>query len=563
VQYLRRWLQRPFFIGILLALLATTAYLRVLDAPFIWDDEVMVVGNGLIRSLDNIPAILTTSPFGQKLTASEFYRPFQTLSYAFDYSIWQLNPLGYRLTNLALHILAVWIVFSLVGRLGYSRWVAVGTAAIIAVHPINMEAVSYVSGRGDALYFLVCLAIFRAMLSLNRRRWWWIPILIVFYAVALLTKENAVPFGLLMIGYFLILKGPQSNRLQKSVAGVLGGMSLAYAGMRAYFIADQGNRILSWIAATDLSGRLMTIPYCIWTYVRLAFVPYPLHMEYHYVETTWMTPYLWIAMPVIAALGYAVWRFSTNRNQTLFFLIWFLLCFGPVLQLVPLAATVREHWASLAFVGLWIAVVSVTYEGCRRYPNIWAVGMGIFVAGLWGATVIRNGDWSDPLTLYQHDSELEPRSFLLHNNVGVELYRQRDFAGAKLAFEKANEFSPAPEGYGTSLNNLGVIHENLGDLQMAEDLFRKSIKASQYELAYTNLARLLLKRGDAVQAGVCVSDGLTIYPYNGMLHLYWVAALFAQNRRDDAEMAAQKLLVLYPEYSRQVTMLRGSGLPQK
>ncbi len=556
MHYLRRWIQNPFIILVILAVLAVSAYINVLDGSFIWDDEVMVPGNGLIRSLDNVPAILTTSPFGGRLNASDFYRPFQTLSYAIDYSIWGLDPFGFHLTNLLLHALTALILFSLLRRLGYSLWVAGGVSAIFAVHPINTESVSYISGRGDVMYLLLCVSVFWLFTVTKLRRAWIIPVSLGIYWIALLTKENSVPLGVMLAGLiFFPVFGPL-NRTQKISAGLLAASSVCYAGIRAYFLASEGNTVLSWIANAPLITRIKTIPYCLWTYFRLFVVPYPLHMEYHYVETSWFNPYFLIGLPVIASVGYFIWRYSPSRRQTVFWGIWIVVCLGPVLQFAPLAATVREHWATMAGIGFWIAVLSAL-DHREKYKLGIAIGLISCIAGYWSLTVVRNEDWRDPLRLYQHDAALEPKSFLLHNNVGVELFRKNDAMGAKKAFEASIENSPnQPFGYGTALNNLGAIYEGLGEFSKAEELYIKSIESSQYELAYCNLARVLMMRAEGPKAIKYVQQGLEHYPYNATLKLMMVGALFSTGHPDDAEREARTLLTMYPEYGNQVDDIR-------
>ncbi len=556
VYSLRSWIQSPFVILVALVLLATSAYINVLDGKFIWDDEVMVAGNGLIRSLDNIPAILTTSPFGGRLNASDFYRPFQTLSYAVDYSIWGLDPTGFHLTNLILHGITVLVLFILLRRLGYSSWVSGGVSAIFAVHPLNTESVSYISGRGDVMYLLLCLSVFWLFTVTTFRRAWIIPISLGLYWVALLTKENSVPLGVMLAGLIVFPVFGNLNKTQKISAGLLAASSIFYSGLRAYFLASDGNTILSWIANADLMTRIKTIPYCVVTYFRLFILPYPLHMEYHYVETSWLNPYLWVGMPFIAFAGFVIWKYSLSRAKTVFWMVWIMVCLGPVLQLVPLASTVREHWATMAELGFWVAVLSVL--DIQSKSKLWVTtGLICGIAVYWSLTVVRNEDWRDPIQLYRHDVAFEPKSFLLHNNLGVELFRKNELSGAKIEFEAAIDTSPnQPLGYGTALNNLGAIYEGRGDLVKAEGLYIKAIESSQYELAYCNLARVLLIRGDVANALNYVHQGIEHYPYNATLKLMLVGALFSGHHPDDAEREARNLLMMYPEYGSQVDFLR-------
>jgi len=98
----RKWVIAVVFSLIVLGL---CNYTNSINNPFIWDDFNFIERNPNIRSWQNIPAILkenVTSGVIQKESSS--YRPLQMLTYLADYSIWRLDPKGYHLTNIFLHL---------------------------------------------------------------------------------------------------------------------------------------------------------------------------------------------------------------------------------------------------------------------------------------------------------------------------------------------------------------------------------------------------------------------------------------------------------------------------
>ena len=92
-------------------------YHNIIQAPFLWDDEVMVTGNHFIKENLSVSKIFTHGAFGETLANSRFYRPLQILSYALDYQIWGLNSLGFHLTNILIHILTCAILLLLLKSL--------------------------------------------------------------------------------------------------------------------------------------------------------------------------------------------------------------------------------------------------------------------------------------------------------------------------------------------------------------------------------------------------------------------------------------------------------------
>lgn len=92
--------------------------------------------------------------------SSNLFRPLSTLSFWFEYSFlgYAQIPLGYQLTNLALHLANSVLLFALARRLRITTVFAIGTAALYAVHPIATEVVANIVGRSDLLATLAMLS---------------------------------------------------------------------------------------------------------------------------------------------------------------------------------------------------------------------------------------------------------------------------------------------------------------------------------------------------------------------------------------------------------------------
>lgn len=109
---LSRLLSRSYRVLLLFALLGGGIYLNSLDNPFQYDDDVIVVHNMNIQEAGNIPRFFVEPQLGAtdpKL--SNHYRPLVVTSYAIDYAIGGLNPVGYHVVNLAFHVGTAFLVF--------------------------------------------------------------------------------------------------------------------------------------------------------------------------------------------------------------------------------------------------------------------------------------------------------------------------------------------------------------------------------------------------------------------------------------------------------------------
>src|SRR4051794_31188229 len=149
---------------LLLVLLGLGARFPALQGQLIWDDRLLVQGNPLIRS-----PVLILEAFRHYLfpgTYSGHYRPVQTVSYIFDYLIWNADTFGYHLSNLCFHLSSALLLYFLLTKLlaplsGLNRKSEIAAflvALLWAVHPVHSGAVDYISGRADSLAFLFSCA---------------------------------------------------------------------------------------------------------------------------------------------------------------------------------------------------------------------------------------------------------------------------------------------------------------------------------------------------------------------------------------------------------------------
>ena len=113
-------------------------YFNSLPNEFIFDD-VPLVQNSLWITSGNFADILRS------------YRPLRYISYALDYRIFGMNPAGFRLMNMIYHALSVLALFWALKMFGLTKRAAFVSALIFAVHPVNTDAVAYISGRRDVL----------------------------------------------------------------------------------------------------------------------------------------------------------------------------------------------------------------------------------------------------------------------------------------------------------------------------------------------------------------------------------------------------------------------------
>src|SRR4030042_304059 len=199
----------PVFTISLLILLVAGLYFNSLGNQFTnWDDS-MIYSNSQVKSLDwkNLRTIFT-------LHKASTYQPIRVLSYAIDYHFWNLNPLGYHITNIFFYILTcIMVYFTLLHLSNHLREkaspdshgrVAIFGALLFAAHPVHVEAGTWVAARKEVLQgFFFFLAFFLYMKAGEEaeRKTFYLSLVIVFVVFAILSKPSAVVFPAVILVY--------------------------------------------------------------------------------------------------------------------------------------------------------------------------------------------------------------------------------------------------------------------------------------------------------------------------------------------------------------------------
>lgn len=179
------------------------------DFQYQWDDHWVVMNHYTTGGFhwSNIYHIFTDFYHGQ-------YSPLNQMNYLIIYSLFNYSPSAFHLANLGWHLLNVLLVFAFLDTFlnsspklstSNNRKIAFFTAFIWGIHPVNVEAVSWLSASKiliySSFYLFALLSYLKFCKTRNILYYWWT--LILFFC-SFLAKEQAVVFSLciLLIDYF-------------------------------------------------------------------------------------------------------------------------------------------------------------------------------------------------------------------------------------------------------------------------------------------------------------------------------------------------------------------------
>ncbi len=208
--------------AILVAAAAVWPYRDAARYFFTGVDTLTLIEYSRVRSPGDVGRLLTTplmygpkkfNAFASPLLFN--YRPLSSLTFAADYALWKLNPLGYHLRDLAIHAaVSVLLFFVLAALFAGDRAAALLGSLIFAAHPVLAEAVPCISRRQDplaALFMLLSLRLLMLSAGGGRRARLGMPLSAAAFLLAVGAKETAVilPGAALL---WLLLFGAERGR---------------------------------------------------------------------------------------------------------------------------------------------------------------------------------------------------------------------------------------------------------------------------------------------------------------------------------------------------------------
>jgi tetratricopeptide (TPR) repeat protein len=564
---------------ILLVLLGVIVYLNSRQGEFVWDDYSSVKNNAYIRSWKLAPCVFTKDLVVAVFKQHNTYRPLETITYMIDYFFWKLNPQGYHLTNIFLHILTVLCLYEVIMLLFGNSSLALGTAALFLVHPVHVEVVSYISGRNDilALLFMLLSFIFYIKCTQARNPVFYLSAFLS-YGLALLSKENALILPLLLLLYHYAFRKKINLLCFISVVSLAG----IFVFLRLTLLKSA---LLKLSTIETVFDRLPGVFAALVDYLRLLFVPFNLHMDYGKLLFSWADPKVLLGVLIFLSLLLVGWRKRKTDTLVFFSIAWFFLAFLPVSNIYALPFYMAEHWLYVPSIGFFLFVVqrilslsqtkktkpyaslvhsrpeNRTLQGADeqlsrsvfrfKKPRAFSPRSFIFIGLLCFyslLTIHQNNYWRDPIAFYQRTLRFSPDKSGLYNNLGM-VYEERGLTGeAVIAYQKAIECNPDSV---QSYNNLGLLYSSLGRQAEAILLYKKAIRLNPlYPDSYNNLAVIdatLNKSGEAIELcrkAVELNPNYVSAYYNlGTIYL-------GLDRYGEAITVFQKVLELNPVYAK-------------
>ncbi|HLM79465.1 MAG TPA: tetratricopeptide repeat protein [Terriglobales bacterium] len=432
--------------------LALAIYSRSLFCGFIRDDVPQIVNNPQVQSWQYFPRLLGShlwSQFGPSWTVL-FYRPLFSVWMLLVHTVGGLSPWVWHLSNVLLHVAATYLVFRLCRRLMGSDIGAGVAAAVFAVHPIHVDAVTWVSASCELLFTLFTLGSILVLLGDNtaaeRPK---VLASAALYGAGLFAKETGVALVLILIVVAWVrLRGQVKGGLAKRL-WLAGSPYIAATGiyvLARWFVMHQVGTEAgehSWAEVIFSGSSVMLF------YLKKLIIPLGLSGSYMNPLTASPTASFSLELVAIAAgvaiVSWFAFRYSPVLGLAAALMLAPILPALAVVRIYPQGDMTHDRYLYLASVGLCLMVgMLVAKLWSMRKPAKLAVVavMGVVLAALSAVTFAQQKFYHDNFAFYRRVIETNPSDGMAYGLLGNEYMDQGNTDLALDLFRKAHQISP-------------------------------------------------------------------------------------------------------------------------
>jgi tetratricopeptide (TPR) repeat protein len=501
-QTLKTWLRTHKIVLLVLIGIVCLLYLFTLNYAFVSDDIFGI----LDRNLSDFSWV--------KMSPLQFVKPLQ---YYFTHAIFGATPWAFRLPNILSHCGVVIITYAILEKL-INKYTAIFTALLVAVHPLMIESVTWISGGGHTNYTLFCLLSLLFYQLKSKSKWYYLAS-IVSFLIALLISEKAMMFPAVIMLYILLFENMKKNWFLLISFSLLSGFwVLQYAG----FMSNRADYLSSnFTKSSTQVSPLIRIPNSIGSYLYLLVWPNELSL-YHTDFESNSPKFLIMVTSTLSTLFFGLYAFFRSKKDEwlkpiVFFLGVFYISLLPTLVPGGLVWIVAERYVYFGTIFL-LAIIGTLLDRLRQKMKrldevIIILGMILILLSI--RTFVRNLDWQDADHLWLSAERTSPNSAQNNNNLGDLYSRRGELDKSIYYFTRATVLDSC---YGDAYHNLATSYMAVNNLAKATENFYNAIKCKPILWqSHQQLAVIYFNTGDKQKSLEHIDLAIKINPTNQTL----------------------------------------------
>ncbi|MFC1755852.1 hypothetical protein ACFLZK_00455 [Patescibacteria group bacterium] len=462
----------------------------------------------------------------------------QTL-YAISYQLFEFNPLPIRIVSVLVHMYITVLVF-LFTYLVWNKKIAQISSLIFAVHAINTEAVTWISGAPYLYYALFTFTILILYVLYFRGRGnKFLYIAAIIYVVEMVIMRSpwvlVSPMALVVLDQLILRRKFSLNKLWWII--------LFAIPVSIYLMIYFEDAYIARLEARSGGGTRVTLhtqalkpvtegyPYSTYLMSKLYVFPKNLSVYYDGMEVN-TALYVSMYTAFILYLATVVYTLVKNR-QIAGILIMLPVLMAPAYSPIKITWFLAERYlySGTAFVGVLVAmgILWLDKKYKNKYISYGVLGLILIVLSI--RTVVRNEDWQDTETLSYANMKSSPLSVRPYNDMGGHFYYNGEVMVAVDWYEKALKVVPTS---GTAINNLGYLYFELGPLLFWEELEWPEPNEATANSLFSQALSITKEGGDARTTSYFLNKSIVFNPNNVDTVLYTADFYRSMDFIDDA-----------------------------
>ncbi len=534
-----------FVLGIV-TLASVLLYLPTIEYDFVWDDTSLIVDNELLA--ESQPWNLFERSFWSGApelpggTAQVFYRPLVSLSFWCDLKVAGPNPAFFHLINLILNAFMAAMVALILWELLHSGvWAGLG-GLLFAVHSSHVESTAFISGRTDLLLGLfIGIAAFAMLRCLRQRNFRWALLVPVGFALALLSKETAILFPVLLALAPLLTQTRYSRRYWLLI-GVTVAVGTGYLLLRGHVVGavlpvPLDAPIRRFVEVANTFGLYLRM--FVWPFAHQ--VKFPADPEFANLTSNALFALLFVVGLPLLIIKRRFWVALLGFTWTILFLL-------PVSNIVPIGPQAAERLLYLPSAGLVILVITLLSRALHMHTTtrkFAGAGLAIVCIALGADSFTRLPVWRNEEVLFATMAAEAPRAPSAYANLANVVHAARPDSAIRL-YRHAISLD---QGYVRAHINVGILYSQrqehrraLHHLRIADELRPNSVQV------LNNLGLAYLAAEKPESALVYLDRAVAIETGSAQARLNRAIALNATGRSAAADSELYRAIEIKPDF---------------
>jgi tetratricopeptide (TPR) repeat protein len=483
------FIKQPLFYILSIIFLVILAYFNIFHNQLIQDDSSFISNWDLTNDWLNLPQLLQGELPTDQIGV---YRPLRSLFYLLAKQFWGTNLAGYHLFSLVVHLLNTYLVYLIIHRLLPLKqaWAA---ALIFGLHPLQTEAITFISASFDTASLILALASFYLVtISSSPKKQ------LLGYAIGIISffgYEINLVLPLLIVSYWMIIEKQSLKTNLLRLLPFFGGW-LIYFYLRSTSIYV--NRAQEYLGGSLYYSLLLGIK-ALGRYIRLMFMSYPQSFVHSFKPgiASYALPQInhqqsQLQSPTDSAIiaviiGLLLWflfiKKASIRNKSIltWASVWIGISLLPFLNLIPGSALFAERYAYLSLVGFSM-IISVLLSVTKNPRHTLAL-ISIISALMIIKVNQRNQVWHNTTSFWTALLKEQPENWLVFYQGGLFFKNAGDHEQAVSALTHAISLEPSLPG---SYLALGETYRQSSNDEAAAKVFEQGLKVDPTNQALIN-----------------------------------------------------------------------------